>query len=521
MIVIFIAGGSAAQTPIDKTVAAAETDTPWHSSHRTIAKTQIIETSAQSIPILATALPADIEKSPPSLEPPKIPSSTEAVPVFEQANTSLFSWPPEKKRGVHLEATWDNGLQLQSDDDRFHVHIGGNFQIDSTWPMAPNSAFEVPGGDISGAGGSSATFLRRARLRIDGDIYNQFDYILEYDFAHASNENNGIQPPSFSNISSSPTPMNIWLQIREVPLVGDVRIGNQTKPIGFTNQVYQGFLPFMERADNEDAFYAPFDNGNAIGVSVRNRTDNERITWQYGIYRPLTNAYAIGINKGEWGGRVTGLPIYEDEGRELLHLGLGTLNGELPQNELRVRARPLLRNGPGYAVPILVDTGVVGGSRQYTIAPELAAVYGPWTLQAEWTGQFLTDAVASSGQNQGTVFYNGGYAQVLYFLTGEYQTYNKAVGAFGRVTPNNDYHQLSGDSVHGYGAWQLGLRFSYLDLNNKAIQGGTVYDMTLGLNWFLTANMKFQANYILEHRDQPGVQPAWISGLGVRAAYDF
>ena len=48
------------------------------------------------------------------------------------------------------------------------------------------------------------------------------------------------------------------------------------------------------------------------------------------------------------------------------------------------------------------------------------------------------------------------------------------------------------------GAWQVGLRFSYLDLNDKAIQGGMVYDWTAGLNWFWNPNMKVQLNYILE-----------------------
>ena len=65
------------------------------------------------------------------------------------------------------------------------------------------------------------------------------------------------------------------------------------------------------------------------------------------------------------------------------------------------------------------------------------------------------------------------------------------------------------------------MRFSYLDLNDKAIQGGQLYDWTVGLNWFLSPNMKVQCNYIAEHRDMPGVTPGWINGLGIRAAYDF
>jgi hypothetical protein len=30
-----------------------------------------------------------------------------------------------------------------------------------------------------------------------------------------------------------------------------------------------------------------------------------------------------------------------------------------------------------------------------------------------------------------------------------------------------------------------------------------------------------QLNYIFECGDQPGVDPNWINGFGVRAAYDF
>ena len=68
---------------------------------------------------------------------------------------------------------------------------------------------------------------------------------------------------------------------------------------------------------------------------------------------------------------------------------------------------------------------------------------------------------------------------------------------------------------------QVGIRFSYLDLNDKNIQGGTLYDWTAGLNWYWNPNAKFQLNYIAEHRDVPGVTPGWIQGIGTRVAFDF
>src|SRR6266540_412791 len=454
-----------------------------------------------SVPAYASGpIPAPSSLAGPALFGTHVPAVAEPACEGEGPEAPAAHAP---KRRFQLEASWDNGLHFDSNDDQFHIHVGGNGQLDSTWLIGPHSAFAIPGGGMNGVENSSATFVRRARLRLEGDLLSQFDYIVEVDLANADNDNEGLQPPSFGNLNASPALKNIWMQIREVPYVGNVRFGLQVKPIGMTNNTYQGFLPFLERADNMDGFYGTFDSGFVLGLSAYNWTESERVTWHYGVYRPLTNVFGVALDKGEVGGRVTALPWYEDEGERLIHVGLGSLAGEVVGNVLRVRARPVLRNAPGFADPILVDTGEIPGSRRYTIAPEFAMVWGPVTVQAEWAGQFLTDAIASNNQPQGTVFYHGGYVEALYFLTGEHQDYVRREGGFGRVVPRNNYHLKPGDSCRGFGACQVGARFSYLDLNDKAIQGGRLYDWTAGLNWFLNPNMKVQFNYILEHRDAP------------------
>jgi phosphate-selective porin OprO and OprP len=433
----------------------------------------------------------------------------------------LLSAPPPPERRVPLLVSWDNGLRFESDDKHFSLHVGGIAQIDSVWLIGPQSVFASPGGASNGVGNAQATQLRRAILQVDGGIFDQFDYSIEFDFANASNDNSGLQPPSFGNLTSSPAPLNVWMQVRDVPYLGNVRVGNQTKPIGMTNNTSAAFLPFMERPDNNDAFYGPFDNGFALGITARNWTESERVTWCYGIFQPATNVFGVSLNKYTAGARVTALPWYEDEGARLIHLGLGYWGGELVQDQLRDRARTLLRNAPGFAVPVLADTGEISGSKQYTLAPEFAFVLGSLTVQAEYAGQLLTDAIAANGQNQGTVFYHGGYFEALYFLTGEHQDYVRREGVFGRVVPLHDYYWKKGDSYRACGAWQVGARFSYLNLNDKAIDGGQVYDWTVGLNWYLNPNMKVECNYIAEHRNTPGVPEGWINGIGLRAAYDF
>mgnify|MGYP002266808353 CR=1 FL=1 len=60
-----------------------------------------------------------------------------------------------------------------------------------------------------------------------------------------------------------------------------------------------------------------------------------------------------------------------------------------------------------------------------------------------------------------------------YILTGEHRRYRKAVGAFGRVIPE-----------HSTGAWELALRYSYLDLDSGSVEGGTLHSATAGLNWY-------------------------------------
>lgn len=320
-----------------------------------------------SRPVLSPPVAPDPEKSgltPGSGPFPAVPGPAMSAGVVTGGSPSscptraVPSAEPDKRK-TSLEAAWDNGLVFESENDDFRLHVGGLGQIDTVWLVGPRSVFAAPGGGISGVGNSSATFVRRAILQADGDIYNQFNYFLQIDFANASNDNSGLQPPSFGNLTSSPALLNVWTQIRDVPYLGNVRIGHQKKPIGMENQTPSAFLPFMERSDAYDAFYGAFDNGFALGITARNWDESERLTWQYGIYRPATEVFGVALKKYAIGGRVTALPEYEEDGAEMTHVGLGLWSGELVEGELRVRVRPVLRNAPGFAVPVLADTGEI------------------------------------------------------------------------------------------------------------------------------------------------------------------
>ncbi|HEX3871246.1 MAG TPA: porin, partial [Pirellulales bacterium] len=133
---------------------------------------------------------------------------------------------------------------------------------------------------------------------------------------------------------------------------------------------------------------------------------------------------------------------------------------------------------------------------QGLLCPEVAIVWGPWLLQAEYEESYMQGAQAQKGVGSlGPVTFRGGYVEALYFLTGENRQYQRLAGTFGRVVPYSNAFWVRGAGFNK-GAWQVGARYDWLDLNSGAVSGGQNQDMTLGLNWFLNPNARLQFNYV-------------------------
>jgi len=164
------------------------------------------------------------------------------------------------------------------------------------------------------------------------------------------------------------------------------------------------------------------------------------------------------------------------------HFG-GSLSYRLNAEEQKTRfqSRPEF----GITDDYFVDTGPIAGAENvFRLGLQASKVSGTFSWQAE----LLSARVERTGHEN--VWFEGGYIMASWFLTGESRNYQAGAGNFQPVAPNRP---LGRD---GYGAFEIALRVSTVDLNDRDIIGGKETNVSLGLNWYLRPQLRLMANLI-------------------------
>jgi phosphate-selective porin OprO/OprP len=144
----------------------------------------------------------------------------------------------------------------------------------------------------------------------------------------------------------------------------------------------------------------------------------------------------------------------------------------------------------------LAGTGTIDGVDGIDrVGLDVVWVHGPVSVQAEWTHDFL-DRTAGRGD----LDFWGFYVQASWFATGEYRRYERRSAWFSPVIPLENFAPWKGQ----WGAVQLGVRFSYLDLDDKDVRGGIQKDVGVALNWFLFPQVRLSGNWIYGHLKNQG-----------------
>ncbi len=395
-------------------------------------------------------------------------SSTKAGAQVQQTGESkeVASVGNKESAGTRINTYWKNGLRFETPERDFSITLGGKIHYDWGYINEDEDVGRLVGEDFG-----SGSKMRRARLFAEGTLYRDIDFKAEYGFSGGDVE-----------------VKDLYLGMKNLPYLGSVRVGHTKEPFSLEELTTGSEVTFMERS-----LPNALVPGRNIGFVFNNSLHGGRFAWSVG-------AFAETDNRGNGFGendrynltlRVTSLPWDRDDGSKLLLLGTSYSHKFMDRGTpVRYRARPETHlTGARF-----VDTGYILSDGIDIIGTEGALVWNSFSLQSEYIHSFLNP------EQGNTLDFDGFYVYGSYFLTGEHRPYDRVKEAFGRVKPRSDFRPGS----KGWGAIEIGARYSYLDLDDAQIQGGILNEYTAGLNWYLNPLSRIMFNYIHSHINNTG-----------------
>jgi phosphate-selective porin OprO/OprP len=101
--------------------------------------------------------------------------------------------------------------------------------------------------------------------------------------------------------------------------------------------------------------------------------------------------------------------------------------------------------------------------------------------------------VRVSSKTEHDPVFHGGDVAVSYLFNDATRVYNTVGGYFKAVSPKRTVFE------GGPGAWEFVLRYSYIDLEDKNVRGGTFGRITPMVNWHLSNNVRLEMAYGYGH----------------------
>ncbi len=408
------------------------------------------------------------QKAPTTAAPPPAapPTATmESVPRVTQSTTNRFG--------------------IESADGQYSIALTGRLHLD-----AGDYISVRPGSRAAPVSNLSSGFnARRARIGVTGKVFGDWTYTFIYDAGN----------------SDDATPRGIeYAQINYRGFKGAILdFGYSDTFFALDEATNTNDIMFMERATpvavatqfNTDDFRSNvgvrfFSDRYWLGAYFTGPQQGQRHTQtaeQFGAFQRGTYQVLRGPDYS------LHLGIGVDELLKAPNTGINTANAIALNDppELRIDSTPILNTGTLGSVANPVTGGTV-----YNL--ETAAGY----KNLFWQGEYFHYALDRRGLPQAN--FDGAYGQVGWTLTGESRKYIPETGSYSAIIPDRPFSLAEG----GWGAWELGARLSYINLNDNftaglplasqpsAVAGGKQTSFTLGLNWYVNSNIRFMLNYV-------------------------
>jgi phosphate-selective porin OprO/OprP len=379
--------------------------------------------------------------------------------------------------------------------------LNGRLQADYWFFEDYDNALDRALGVPLGTAYRSGFLFRRLYLGVAGSFYRHFKFKVNYNFAD-------------TDAGSELSLREVYLATSNLGkcfgcLFPDFQIGHMKEPISIDEQTSDLWTTFMERALPILAFSPAYSSG----FMVSDQWYGNRVTYAVGWFGSSDDdtGFFNMVDGQAITGRVTWTP-YKPCGCPCRVWEVGVAGRyAYDQANVQFQARPETALGQR-----IVSTGGLGRGNHYILQAETAVVWDRWSFQAEYWA-VSAHARASGGRSDFTSY----YGQVSYWLTGPCRNYKAESASFDRITPCQDW---LGDACCGAGAWELAARYSFLDLNDGAVNGGEVWDVTFGINWHPNPNTRIMLNYVHSDvdstRNRANVDQT-LNAFGIRVQFDF
>jgi phosphate-selective porin OprO and OprP len=353
-----------------------------------------------------------------------------------------------------------SGFTIEGKDGSFKLKLSGYIQGDGRAYAG------------SGATSSTGTFLvRRAFSVVQGELGRYASFYFATDFGGGKA---GVEDG--------------YLDLKLSPAVR-IRVGKTKSPLGLEALQSSASLLFVERglpsaiAPNRD-----------IGVMVHGEPANGVLAYALGLFDGTLDGASLDqdTNKGKEGVvRLFVRPLKRRGGA--LDLGLGVA-GSYGSNggALASYKTPGQQSLASYVSSTDATKSATAEKNRRRIAPQGYAYYRSVGLMGEWSRSWQD---AFKGATHATLTNTAWNIAGSVILTGDKTSY-------GGVKPRRSFDP----AAHAFGALELAARYGQLRIGAEAFDAGLAdaaksphkaRELGLGVNWYLSENLKYQLN--LEH----------------------
>jgi phosphate-selective porin OprO/OprP len=363
------------------------------------------------------------------------------VPYDEPSDFPIIGLPDFQMDNHRFHVNYSSrGLIVARDDTKYIFNIYGNFEADFLKFVNSDNLLR------------SGTNIRYATLYFTGLINKAWQPFVSYSFNLGALLDASIIYHGFKNQY--------------------IQVGQFTPNVGFANWAQHVDINFLEWPLPVYIFSPGYPQGVHYNIYGRHLVADASI-FSGSTLESYSASNPIGAT-----GRIFLSPVHK--ATRALHFGVS--NWWQRPNDDNTVIFGTTPEATSHEMDVLVTTGFITNVNYYDIlSGEFASVYGPLSFQTEY---YLNTIKRQA--NQSNLNFSGYYATLGYFLTGESMTYAYPLGIF--TTPS---------SINGkYGAFQVLVRYSTLDLIDKDVRGGKEYNVTFGLNWFVNHFVTFKLNII-------------------------